>query len=109
MVITSTAMARGKLIRNAQRHVACSIRNPPRTGPASVVIDVKPDYVQWLFPAHAPEKILPVSRGFPVPAMAADSLQAARDNQYDDAGGKPTPCRCRSKMTTPTRNVRLRP
>ena len=40
-----TAAASGKLMKNAQRQEACSLSQPPRTGPTAVVIAVKPDHV----------------------------------------------------------------
>src|SRR5262249_48548765 len=45
IAITTTAVARGKLIKNAQRQEACSTSQPPKTGPIAVVIAVNADQV----------------------------------------------------------------
>src|SRR5580693_4973150 len=42
---TITAAAMGTLMKNAQRHEACSISQPPSTGPMAMVMAVKPDQV----------------------------------------------------------------
>ncbi len=43
--IAITAAPMGTLMKNTQRHEACSISQPPRTGPIAVVIAVNPDQV----------------------------------------------------------------
>src|SRR3984893_19208167 len=42
---TTTVAASGILRKNTQRHEACSITQPPSTGPPAVAIEVKPDHV----------------------------------------------------------------
>ena len=37
-------------MKNTQRQEACSISQPPRTGPIAVVIEVKPDHVPMARP-----------------------------------------------------------
>src|SRR5215475_280010 len=46
----STMAETGKLMKKTQRHEACSINQPPRTGPIAAVIDVKPDQVPMARP-----------------------------------------------------------
>src|ERR1700678_1671605 len=42
---TMTAAAIGTFMKNAHRQEACSINQPPKTGPIAVVIAVNPDHV----------------------------------------------------------------
>src|SRR5260370_20343965 len=72
--IAITAAASGILMKNAQRQEACSISQPPRIGPAAVVIAVKPDQVPIAWPRvfsskHAPiiDKLPGTRKAAPIP------------------------------------------
>src|SRR5262249_15524403 len=54
--ITMTAAARGTLIKKAHRQEACSISQPPTTGPRAVVIAVDPDQVPMARPREFSSK-----------------------------------------------------
>ena len=43
-------------MKNAQRHEACSMSQPPSTGPSAMVIAVKPDQVPIARPREASSK-----------------------------------------------------
>ncbi len=80
--ITITAAAIGTLMKNAQRQEACSISHPPSTGPAAVVMAVKPDQVPMACPRDFSSNDALIIERLPGTRNAAHLclVAAARDN-----------------------------
>ena len=107
---TTTAAARGTLMKNAERQLTCSISQPPMTGPIAVVIALNPDQVPIARPRPAPSKValiiarLPGTKNAaPIPCTARPIIRkrgvVAMPHQTDAA----------VNQITPIRKIRFRP
>ena len=96
-----TAAASGRLMKNTQRHEACSTSQPPRTGPTAVVIAVKPDQVPMRLPRLFSSKDVLINRQTAGhEERSANALNASRDDQLIECS-----TRCR-RLPKPRRKSR---
>ena len=96
--------------KNAHRQDACSMSQPPMTGPAAVVIAVKPDQVPIALPRSLSSKEALIMDKLPGMRNAASNPCTALvhiSSWMSDAS--PQAIEATVKTTTPVRNIRLRP
>src|SRR3954453_16752396 len=58
-------------MKKIHRHEACSMSQPPSTGPSAVMMEVKPDHVPMARPRVLSSKVAPVIERLPGPRNAA--------------------------------------
>ena len=108
--MTSTATAKGTVIKNIQRHDTVSMRKPPSSGPSAEVSADAPDHSP-MAPPRSPAgnaaliiaKLPGVRSAPPTPCTARAAMSCPT------LGASPHHTEAAVKTTTPTKNTRLRP
>src|SRR5262245_27179258 len=98
------------LMKNTHRQEACSIRNPPRTGPTAAVMDVKPDHVPIARPRFSRGNDALMMARLPGTSIAAPIPCSPRARiNWPILGARPHQIEDAAKRETPAAYIRLRP
>src|ERR1700676_2183446 len=108
--IAITAAPRGTLMKKTQCHEACSINQPPKTGPKAAVMAVNPDQVPIAWPRDFSSKdaliiarLLGTRNAAPIPWTQRATINC---EMFEE---RPQPTEAAANTPVPNKNIERRP